>query len=295
MIFIYLTYVFLAIGIVLSLFAYLRVKSQLNARNNDFQKQFKLLEESHSEIKASINYAKRIQKAMLPKQTHLEEIFPNYFVLFQPKDVVSGDFYFAEHRNGKVIFAAADCTGHGVPGALMSVLCSNMLSKTIKDMRITHPGEVLDMTTVLIMQRFQDNGTDVKDGMDLVLCSLDEYTLELEYASASMPLIVVRNSEALVYEGNKQSVGLNDFRQSFSSHTIQLQKGDMIYLATDGYADQFGGAQGKKMKSKAFREFLVSIAQEELDVQNKMLEKKFSDWKGSYEQLDDVCIFGVRV
>jgi len=291
MIFISSTYILLALIIVfLALYIY-----KLKAKQVLLHQRLELMSGSHKDFRASVNYAKRIQQAMLPKKTHIDEIFSDYFIFFQPKDVVSGDFYYAEHRNGKIMFAVADCTGHGVPGALMSVLCSSLLSKTTKDMRITNPGEALDMTTVLIMQRFQDHSIDVKDGMDIALCSLDEYSLELEFAGACMSLLIVRNGEMLVYNGDKQSVGLNDFRQSFHTEKIQLQKGDVLYLATDGFPDQFGGEKGKKMKSSVFRKILIDIAPLELTQQQKILEDTFQGWKGKYAQLDDVCIFGVRV
>ena len=267
----------------------------MKQKEKSLTKQLELMSVSHKDFQASVNYAKRIQQAMLPKKAHIDEIFSEYFILFQPKDVVSGDFYYAEHRNGKIMFAVADCTGHGVPGALMSVLCSSLLSKTTKDMRITNPGEALDMTTVLIMQRFQDHSTDVKDGMDIALCSLDEYTLELEFAGACISLLIVRKGEILVFNGDKQSVGLNDFRQSFHTEKIQLEKGDMLYLATDGYADQFGGEKGKKMKSSVFRKLLIDNSQMDVNQQEKILQDQFQNWKGKHAQLDDVCVFGIRI
>ncbi len=280
------------------IYSYTRIRKVLSVvrgQKNIIEEQKNISIQKNKEILGSITYAKRIQQAMLPKQAQIDEYLSNYFIVYLPKDIVSGDFYYSEKKGNKIYFSAADCTGHGVPGALMSVLCSNLLTKAIKDMDIASPAEILDIVTVLLLQRFQDFGENVKDGMDLALCSIDTETLILEYAGANNPLLILRKGEPIMLKADFQPIGLFDHRQAFTNHTLQLQKGDIIYSTTDGYADQFGGPNGKKLKSKAFRELLISICEKDMQTQKKMVEDYFIQWKGSLDQVDDVCVFAVRV
>jgi serine phosphatase RsbU (regulator of sigma subunit) len=276
-----------------------------------------LVEEKNKEITDSINYAKRIQEAILPSRYSLVENLKNGFIFFKPKDVVSGDFYWLETTTpiatsfgggtgvvfqgvgtGVVYFAAADCTGHGVPGAMVSVICSNALSKALLEEGITETGKLLDRTRELVIERFAKSGEKVKDGMDISLCKLHGNTLE--WSGANNPLwIVSKNSEGeydlTEVKADKQPIGNYAEPKPFTSHTFELSKGDSIYIFTDGFADQFGGPKGKKFMYKPFKELLLSIQDKKMDEQKVILENQFNDWKGSHEQIDDVCIIGVRL
>jgi len=296
-------------------------KQEVEYQKEIVEKAHHNLEEKNKEITDSINYAKRIQNAILPSRYSLTENLKNGFVFFKPKDIVSGDFYWLEaptppkgELEGAIFFAAADCTGHGVPGAMVSVMCSNALSKSLIEENITEPGKLLDKTSELIVQRFSKSDEDVKDGMDIALCSI-KYKVEskklqttaiLQYAGANNPLWIVRptsknlehqtsNFEFIEIKPNKQPIGKVDNPQPFTTHTIELQQGDTFYIFTDGFADQFGGEKGKKMMYKPFKELLVSIQDKTMDEQKVILEEHFENWKGSLEQVDDVCVIGVRI
>lgn len=284
---------------------------------HESEQQRHIVEEKNKEITDSINYAKRIQEAILPSRYSLVENLKNGFILFKPKDVVSGDFYWLETTTpvpppmgitplatsngggtGVVYFAAADCTGHGVPGAMVSVICSNALSKALLEEGITETGKLLDRTRELVIERFAKSGEQVKDGMDISLCKLTGYTLE--WSGANNPLWLVKKNEMGENElqeikPDKQPIGNYAEPKPFSSHKIELNQGDTIYIFTDGFSDQFGGPKGKKFMYKPFKELLLSIQNLSMDEQKIILEKQFIDWKGSNEQIDDVCIIGVRI
>ena len=293
-----------------------------------------------------INYAKRIQNAILPPLKLMKEYLPESFILYKPKDVVAGDLYWMEsvsfiankervkqsannekiasseslrsyNRNDVILFAAADCTGHGVPGAMVSVVCNNALNRTVREYGLTNPAEILNKTREIVVQEFEKSDDDVKDGMDIALCSLKfnissfkltgpQTVAMLQYAGANNPLWIIRpisknlepqtlNFELIEVKPNKQPIGKTDNPLSFTTHEIQLQKGDTIYVFTDGFADQFGGPKGKKLMYKPFKELLLFIQDKTMDEQKIVLEKHFEEWKGSLEQVDDVCIIGVRI
>ena len=258
-----------------------------------------LLEEKNQEIMDSITYAKRIQNAILPPAKLVKEYLPASFILYKPKDIVAGDFYWLEHKNGKVLFAAADCTGHGVPGAMVSVVCNNALNRSVREHGLTDPGEILDKTRKIVIQEFEKSDEEVKDGMDIALCSLEfkVKSCELKYAGANNPLWVLRKGATEIEEikPNKQPIGKYLVSKPFTTHTIGLQKGDSIYIFSDGYADQFGGEKGKKFKLKSLKELILSVQNKNLTEQKHIIEKVFEDWKGSLDQIDDVCIIGVRI
>lgn len=268
-------------------------------------KEIELLTEisaKHQEIKDSINYAQRIQKALFPSDNYLIEHLNNAFIFHQQKDVVGGDFYWIEPlpETNHVLFAVADCTGHGVPGSLMSVVCNHALNRATREFKLRDPGEILDKTKALVIEQFEDSPKNsspefrpVFDGMDIAFCSLKDNMLQ--YAGANNPLWIVRNGELLEFKANKQPIGRFDNSVSFTTHSIDLQKGDMIYIFTDGYPDQFGGEKGKKLKAKAFKNILKEICDEELNYQQEILATKFREWKGDLEQVDDVCILGLRI
>ncbi len=253
------------------------------------------LEEKNKEILDSIIYAKRIQSAILPADKIVKEYLRDSFILYKPKDIVAGDFYWMEHKDNKVLFAAADCTGHGVPGAMVSVVCNNGLNRSVREHGLTEPGEILDKTKEIVIAEFEKSEEEVKDGMDVALCSLEANTLK--YAGAHNPLWIIRKGAETIEEikANKQPIGKYDNPLPYTTHTIQLNNGDSFYIFSDGYADQFGGEKGKKFKAANFKRLLLSIQNESMERQKELIDQAFEKWKGDIEQLDDVCVIGVRV
>ncbi|MBL4593745.1 MAG: tetratricopeptide repeat protein [Flavobacteriales bacterium] len=258
------------------------------------------LEEKNQEIMDSIIYAKRIQSAILPPAKVVKKYLKESFILYKPKDVVAGDFYWMESvaptgnkKEIKVLFAAADCTGHGVPGAMVSVVCNNALNRSVREHGLTDPGEILTKTRDIVIAEFEKSEEDVKDGMDIALCSLEG--MKLQYAGAHNPLWIIRKGEILETKANKQPIGQFDHPEPYITHSFDLEKGDSIYIFSDGYVDQFGGEKGKKFKSNAFRELLLSIQDKAMEDQKTIIDDTFETWKGSLEQIDDVCVIGVRI
>ena len=251
------------------------------------------LEEKNQEILDSIIYAKRIQSAILPPIKLVKEYLKESFIVYKPKDVVAGDFYWMEQKNGKVLFAAADCTGHGVPGAMVSVVCNNALNRSVREHGLTDPGEILNKTREIVVAEFEKSEEEVKDGMDIAICSLEG--MKLQYAGAHNPLWIIRNGEIIETKANKQPIGEFENPEPYTTHSFDLEQGDSIYIFSDGYVDQFGGEKGKKFKSKAFRELLLSIQDKAMEEQKATIDETFETWKGDLEQIDDVCVIGVRV
>jgi serine phosphatase RsbU (regulator of sigma subunit) len=258
-----------------------------------------LVEEKQKEIMDSINYARRIQYALLASDQLLKKHLPQHFVFFKPKAVVSGDFYWASSTNDGFAVVTGDCTGHGVPGAFMSLLNITKLSQVINELKITRPDLVFNKVRDEIVKVLNPEGAAeaaAKDGMDAVLCKFRSDKPALEYAAANNSIYVVRNKQLIVCKADKMPVGKgNDDNQSFTYNEIHLEKEDMVYMFTDGFADQFGGPLGKKFKYKQFEQLLVSISHEEMGKQRAALENTFERWRGSLEQIDDVCVVGVRV
>lgn len=273
----------------------LRINQKKNAII-EYQK--KLVEEKHKEITDSINYAERIQRNFLAAEDVLEQNISEYFIFFQPKDVVSGDFYWAgKLSNGSFALITADSTGHGVPGAIMSILNIYSLEKAVED-GLTDPSEILNHTRKNIIERLKrgDSNEGGKDGMDCSIVNFDPSKNKITYAGANNPIWIVRNSTISEYAPDKMPVGKNDLDKiSFKQQTIDLQKGDMIYTLTDGMADQFGGPKGKKFMYRQLKELLVSVAHLPVTEQRKKIEEVFIAWKGNLEQVDDVTVIGVRV
>ena len=255
--------------------------------------QKEIVEGAHQEIKDSITYAKRIQNAILPPVKLVKQYLADSFIIYKPKDVVAGDFYWMEHAADKVLYAAADCTGHGVPGAMVSVVCNNGLNRAVREYGLSDPGKILDKTREIVIQEFEKSDEDVKDGMDIALCSLEG--MKLKYAGAHNPLWIIRKGKIIETKANKQPIGQFDNPVPFTTYSFELEKGDSIYIFSDGYVDQFGGEKGKKFKSKAFRELLLSIQGKSMEEQKLIIDETFETWKGDLEQIDDVCVIGVRV
>jgi ligand-binding sensor domain-containing protein/serine phosphatase RsbU (regulator of sigma subunit) len=265
----------------------------LEDQKREIELQKELAETKNSEIQASITYAKRIQSAILPPLSDVKKNLPNSFILYKPKDIVAGDFYWMEQVESKILFAAADCTGHGVPGAMVSVICNNALNRSVREYNLTSHGYILNKSREIVIQEFEKSDEEVRDGMDIALCSIEGN--KLQYAGAHNPLWIIRNGELLETKGNKQPIG--QFRKSdpFTTHTLELQKGDSIYVFSDGYVDQFGGEKGKKFMAKAFRELLLSIQDKSMEEQKTLIDNVFETWRGNLEQIDDVCVIGVRI
>jgi serine phosphatase RsbU (regulator of sigma subunit) len=253
------------------------------------------IKEKNREILDSINYAKRIQNAILPSESLLKSKLKDYFIFYSPKDIVAGDFYFMEEIDGKLLLAAADCTGHGVPGALVSLVCYNALNKAVVENKQTDPAKILDMTKKYVAEHFSKNNENVKDGMDITIISLNYKTKEISWAGANNPLWYVQNGELKIMRPDKQPVGYTEITNPFSSHTAQLAANDCFYLFTDGLADQFGGTRGKKFMYKPFKELLLSHADLPMFEQSRVIQNTLKNWKGNLEQVDDILVIGVRV
>jgi serine phosphatase RsbU (regulator of sigma subunit)/TPR repeat protein len=280
-----------------------KANTVISKQKEQVEKQKHLVEEKQKEILDSINYAKRIQEAILPSRDSFIQNLKNSFVLYKPKDVVSGDFYWLEKFEGKVLFAAADCTGHGVPGAMVSVICSNALSKSLLEEHITNPGKILDRTRELVIERFVKSGEEVKDGMDISLVSLDykeqnlpgEQKATLQWSGANNPLWIVSEGRLIEMKPDKQPIGNYAEAKAFTTHSIELQAGDNIYIFTDGFVDQFGGEKGKKFKTANFKNLLLSVQKETMEKQKEILYEAIEKWRGALEQVDDICIIGVQI
>ncbi len=274
---------------------------QLQIEKANVDLQHKIVEEKNKEIIDSINYAKRIQKAILPPSNQVEKVLKAGFVLYEPKDIVAGDFYWINELSAdRFFFAACDCTGHGVPGAMVSVICNNGLNRSVNEFGIQHTGELLDKTREIVVKEFEKSEDEVKDGMDLSLVKIEKKgdgKMSLQFSGANNPLWIIRKGSDKVesHKGTKQPIGKVDNPQKFEAIDLELEKGDRIYLFTDGYADQFGGEKGKKMKANRFQEFLLSIQSLEIAKQEKELKSFFTKWKGNLEQIDDVCVIGFEV
>ena len=273
------------------LLQYKKVNKYIIAQKDRVELQNKIIETKNRDITDSIKYAERIQKTILPAKYKLREYLPNSFVFYRPKDFVAGDFYWLEKNESSVLFAVADCTGHGVPGAIVSVVCHNALNRSVRQYGLTAPNQILDMTKSIVVDEFSKN-EDVRDGMDIALCSISGNNLH--FSGANNPLWIVRKGTLISYKPDKQPVGKYELNNPFTNHEIELQKNDMIYIFSDGFADQFGGEKGKKYMAGKFKKFLISIYKLSPQKQKEALEKEFKKWKGNEEQIDDVCIIGLR-
>jgi serine phosphatase RsbU (regulator of sigma subunit)/HAMP domain-containing protein len=271
--------------------------AELVEKQKEVEKQNEKISELYEEVTDSIKYAKGLQEAILPPDIFVKESLPSAFVLYKPKDIVSGDFYWVEEKDNKVYFAAVDCTGHGVPGAFMSIVGYNALNEAL---RVSdNPGEVLDGLNKGISKTLHNNamGSKTKDGMDLALCSYDKNTRVLEYAGAYNPLYIIRNGEVEQLKADKFAIGgyYEDPDKKYTNHTLQLEKNDYIYIFSDGYADQFGGPKGKKFMYKRFRDYLITLNGKSMPDQKQFLDTALEQWMGSLEQIDDVLVIGMRI
>lgn len=255
-----------------------------------------LLEEKHKDLTDSIQYASRIQTALLTTDHYLGQHLGDYFILFKPRDIVSGDFYWALEHNGILYLACCDCTGHGVPGAFMSLLNITFLHQAVIEKRISQPDKIFEnIRTSVIESLNPDGSTDTKDGMDAVLCAFDFEKNMLSAACANNPLWIIRNGELIEFKADKIPIGEGNESRAFTLHETALHKGDCIYMFSDGYADQFGGPNGKKYKQAQLKELLLSVHTKPMGEQKNILEKTFNEWKGNLDQVDDICVMGLRI
>jgi serine phosphatase RsbU (regulator of sigma subunit) len=252
----------------------------------------------NQEIIDSINYAKTIQEALIPTQEELTTCFTDSFILFRPKDIVSGDFYWMTKSGNAIYIAVADCTGHGVPGAFMSMMGITFLNELINEKEMDNTGDILDLLRIKVINTLNKNTAEQnkRDGMDIALCRIDMAKKQLSFSGANNGLYLLRSGALTEYKGNKQPVGLHSGPAGhFEEQCIELKKDDKIYLFTDGFPDQFGGPKGKKFKYKQLEDILISTSEKTLGEQSKVLAEKFDTWKGNLEQIDDVTLIGIRI
>ena len=232
---------------------------------------------------------------MLPSTQKYKDCFEDHFIFYEPKEKVSGDFHWMHQSGREVYFCVADCTGHGVPGALVSVVGANALNTCIKEKKMTQPSEILDKMSLIVGETLTSEEHNMQDGMDISLCKLNLDTLELTYSGANNPIYILNINGLQILTPNKQPVGNYEFKKPFTQESISLKSGDCLYLFSDGYADQFGGPSGKKFMYKKLRNLLENNVNLSMSEQKNNLYNSFIDWKGSHEQVDDVCIIGVRL
>ena len=291
-------------GIIFMIFSFAGMSTRYKLTKENFitsiklQRSFDVIEEKQKEILDSINYAERIQRALLASKKLLDENLNDYFILFKPKDVVSGDFYWATKLiNNDFVLVTGDSTGHGVPGAIMSIVNIASLNEAVIQ-GITSPELLLNETRRLIIENLKNDGSieGGKDGMDGSLLCFDFKNNTMHSAGANNPIWIIRENELIEIKANRMPIGKHEEdKTSFTLHTLNLQKGDVIYTLTDGFADQFGGPNGKKFKNKQLQKLLLSITHEPMVIQKQKLDTVFENWKGGLEQVDDVCVIGIKI
>jgi serine phosphatase RsbU (regulator of sigma subunit) len=267
-------------------------------RTEEINRQNVELAIKNKDITDSIVYARRIQEAILPPMDEIYAAMPQSFVLYMPKDIVSGDFYWFSHVEGKAIIAAADCTGHGVPGAFMSMIGHSLLNEIVNEKGIYSPDQILNKLREGIIDSLKQRGAEgeSKDGMDIALCTIDVAKQEMQFAGANNPLYILRNGEILETKGDKQPIGIYMGQESpFTNHTFKLDQEDRVYIFSDGYADQFGGERGKKFMYKRFKELVMKIYEKDMQKQRDKLEYTIEQWRGDLEQLDDILVIGFKL
>jgi len=277
----------------ISIFIVVLYKQNQRIRNANM-----ILAYQKKQITDSIEYASRIQTAILPPGDYINKIIPDHFILYKPRDIVSGDFYWITHKDGKIIVAAVDCTGHGVPGAFMSMLGFAFLNEIVNKEKELKANEILNQLRNYVKKSLHQTGKDdeAKDGMDIALCIIDSENLRMQFSGAYNPLYLVRNKELITIKGDRMPIGIYIAeKESFTNHETEIRKGDTIYIFTDGYIDQFGGPQTQKYKTAPFRDLLESNQDKSMAEQKKILEDSFEKWKGDHDQIDDVLVIGIKI
>jgi len=275
--------------------ANVELEIKVDERTKQLKEQKEIVEHKNKEITESIVYAKRIQNGLLPSPKLFEDMHPDSFYVYFPKDIVSGDFYWIDEIDSKTYFAAVDCTGHGVPGAMVSVMGFNHLNRCIHEHGLRKPNEILDKLTELMIASFDKSELTIYDGMDIALCCLDRNKETLEYAGAYNPLYIISKNELSETKATKQAIGFNEHILPFQNHEFKVSKNDWVYVFSDGFPDQFGGPKGKKYKYKEFKQLLLDLSSLPAKEQQSEIEKSFRDWMGELDQIDDVCILGIKV
>lgn len=274
-------------------------KEEIETQRDELEKHRDQLAEQQKHIMDSITYAKRLQNAILPTHDYITDLFPDHFIVFHPKDVVSGDIYWFNQLNGKRYFSAIDCTGHGVPGAMVSMVGHNWLEYAVKDLKLERPVDILGALNEGVTSTFKESDEDgaVKDGMDLALCCVDYNTMKLQFAGAYNPAIIIRNGELFQLKGDKCPIGAFSRRAvaGYTHQEMDIQKGDMVYVFSDGYADQFGGDDGRKFLIANFKKLLIDVHTLPVEQQKHKLEETFFDWMKYENQLDDILVVGIRI
>ena len=272
-------------------------KEELFVQRNDLAIQRDKTDLANEKITNSITYASHIQAAILTSENELSDLVNNYFILAKPRDIVSGDFYWVKQLNGKIILAVADCTGHGVPGAFMSILGVSILNETTNTNKEQTAGSILDSLRKKLVESLATSGsTTIKDGIDIALIVFDEENKSIQYAGANNPLYIIRNGELLETKADTMYIGVErKGERPFKNNNIELQTKDMIYLFSDGYQDQFGGKKGRKYMKGNFKKLLIKTANEPVNMQKKIINDEYIAWCGDFQQIDDILIVGIRV
>ncbi len=278
--------------------AKIKLQKEVKRRTQTIKFQKETLEETYAEITASIKAAKRLQSAVLPSQDRLASLFPENMVYYSPKAILSGDFYWVSKKKDRLYAAVADCTGHGIQGAMLSLVCFNTLNKVVNEMTITSPAEILEICRAIIKKRFEQSESEIEGGMDITLLSINPKTLEAEWCGAYNNLHIVRDNEIIFLKGTFQSVGYNTITKPFINHQIQLEKRDQIFLASDGILDQFGfneKNQIKKFGRSRLNKLYLEISKHDFETQKLIIENTFNNWRKTEDQIDDICVFGIRI
>ena len=270
-------------------------RDEIQEQKKEVEQKKEQVEAKNHEILESINYAKKLQTAVLPPAKVVKEFFRESFLLYLPRDIVSGDFYWMESKGDMSYFAVADSTGHGVPGAMLSVIGLNGLNRALNEQKLTNPKDILTSLSETVNRQFEKSDAMVRDGMDICLCSLNTKTNKLTFAGANNPVWIARNGEMIIMKGDRRAIGHDDLEREFTQQEIQLEKGDVIYLASDGYQDQLGGENYTKFMTATFRNKLLEISSKPLDEQRLTLISELDAWKGKIPQTDDICVMSVRV
>lgn len=272
---------------------------EIETQKSIIDKAFQELSEKSKDITDSIKYAKRIQKAIFPTAEQLKKALPEHFVFFKPKDIVSGDFYWIEEFEGKIYFAVVDCTGHGVPGAFMSIVGFNLLNKAIHENQCKTPADILNQVNTDLTDTLKQTKEEsaVKDGMEISLCQWDPSANQFTFAGANTLIYKISDQQLQIIKGDKHPIGnfYGEQLKKYNNIPVPISKNDCLYLFSDGFADQFGGDKGKKYKYKQLEDFLTRHAHLPMSEQRQILAKEFNRWKGNLEQVDDVCVFGFRL
>lgn len=287
-----------ALNLISNLHKIRKHKAELERKHDEVSRHRDLIAMQKKDIIDDINYSKHIQNAILPGKARMDKIIPERFILNLPRNIVSGDFYWCGQLNGKKVIAAADCTGHGISGAFMTMAGTAFLNEIMSKKRALDASAILNELRRHVMVLLQQKGEEgeASDGMDIALTILDPEKATIQFAGANNPLYYVHKNQMHIIKGDRMPIGIHmNFTQAFTQHTIELEKGDMVYLFSDGYADQFGGPKNKKFRYKAFQDMLFENHQKPVEEQYEILHRTIKDWMGNENQVDDILVLGYRI